>query len=85
MEGCGLTNAINGSTRSEIADSAGVGGGARRSGRVGSATRTCVDQDVSLQVVATPEGPVTVITDEVLLHFGRRAVLVSTWALRRPA
>ena len=48
-------------------------------------TRTCVDQDVSLQVVATPECPVTVITDEVFLNFGRWAILVSTRALKRAA
>ena len=42
---------------------------------------TCVNEDVSLQVVAAPEGAVTVVADEVFLHFGRRAVLVRTGGL----
>ena len=32
---------------------------------------TSVDENVSFQVVATPEGSITMIADEVLLHFGQ--------------
>lgn len=35
---------------------------------------TSVNEDVSLQMIATSEGPIAVITDEVLLHFGKWTV-----------
>lgn len=33
------------------------------------AKRTRVDENMSLQVVPTPEGSITVVANEVLLHF----------------
>lgn len=44
--------------------------------------RTCVNKDVSLQVVPAPKSSVTVITDKVFLHFGRWTILISRALLR---
>lgn len=49
---------------------------------VGRATRTCVNEDVSLQVVSAPKSSVTVITNKVFLHFGRWTVLISCALVR---
>ena len=48
-------------------------------------TPTCMNEDVSLQVVSTSKCSVTVITNKVFLHFGWWTILISTCALMRTA
>lgn len=53
----------------------------KRSQATASVYHTCMNEDMSLEVISTSKCSVTMITNKIFLYFGRGAVLISTRAL----